>query len=76
MMIAAKIWEFEVSETAKAKSEIYDYNLYDILTNSIECIYVRLHRLVFHCQQKNMAFIETLFEKIVIKLYCKTSTKN
>jgi hypothetical protein len=75
MMVTTKIFEFEVQESSKNTSEIRDYTLNDILNNSIECVYLRLHRLIFHSQQTNMAFIEELFERIVMRLFLKTSSK-
>ena len=46
MMISVKVLSFELSEFSSANSAL-DYTLDDVLTNKVECSFMRLHRLVF-----------------------------
>lgn len=73
MMITTKVFEFELQESLNPKSRI-GYTMDSILNNEVESAYARLHRLVFHCQYQNMAFIEEIFELIVKRL--RNNAKN
>ena len=66
MIIASKVFEYEIEESYKQK---IDYTFDDIMCSRVECAFARLHRQIFHCQYQNTAFIEELFEQIVVRLY-------
>ena len=67
VVIASKVLEFEISQDETPQTKL-DYTFEDILHNRVDCGYMRIHRLVFHSQFQNMAFIEELFELIVKRM--------
>jgi len=46
MIIGIKVFEYELNESTSSNSKI-DYTLEDILENRIECVFLKIHRLVF-----------------------------
>ena len=72
MMITTKVYEFELIESLNPTTRL-GYSMDDILQNRVESAYARLHRLIFHLQYQNMAFIDELFELIVKRLKNKAN---
>lgn len=73
VVIAQKVFEFECKTAPLKGVSRIGFTLEDILQNSVEPVYTRLHRLVFHNQTQNMAFVDELFELIVKKLHKVTN---
>lgn len=77
MVIGVKVFDYEL--TAKSAPDHGqnkpEYGLEEILTadpkDRVECVYVKIHRLVFQSHSSNLTFTEELIEVIVRKLYDK-----
>ena len=68
MIIGLKVFEYELDESTSSTSKI-DYTLDDILENRIECVFLKIHRLVFQSHFKNEQFIQDLYTRIIKKLF-------